>query len=177
MASFPFFIEKPTKTPGAALPISSVLLAACMCLERQIKRRVSPLKESCGVFLWLEWSSGTCHLAGPGRSDGLSPGLPHVSSRCQHRTMQLPLAARLGHGSLWPSSMALCRRAGVSASLSARFVFLISFYLKVYQLLYYQAELSLQSLRLSSSFPFFVSLDNHCLWSQLPLLIFHYSLI
>lgn len=134
-------------------------------------------RRAVGSFCGWDGAQARVTWPGRGRSDGHRPGLPHVSSRCQHRTTQLPLAARLGHCSLWPSSMALCRRAGNSASLSARFVFLISFYLKVYQLLYYQAELSLQSLRLSSSFPFFVSLDNHCLWSQLPLLIFHYSLI
>lgn len=119
---------------------------------------------------------GRCRPAGRGRSGELSPGPPPVSSRCQHSTAQRHRGP-VGRGSLRLSAAAPRGRAGASASLPARFVFLISFYLKVYQLLYYQAELSSQSLPLSSSFPFFVPRDNHCLWSQLPLLIFHYSLI
>lgn len=125
------------------------------------------------------WDGAQAGATWPSRggSDELSPGLPHVPSRCQHRTAQLPPAAAWDAAHRGPPLPHCAGRAWASASLSARFVFLISFYLKVYQLLYYQAELSLQSLPLSSSFPFFVPQDNHCLWSQLPLLIFHYSLI
>lgn len=149
-----------------------------MCLERQIKCHVCHRsRRAVGSFCSWDGAQAGVTWPGRGRSDEVRPGLPHVPSRCQHRTAQLPPMAHMGHDSLWPSSTTLCGRAGISASLSARFVFLISFYFKVYQLLYYQAELSLQSLPLSSSFPFFVPRDNHSLWSQLPLLIFHYSLI
>lgn len=83
-------------------------------------------------------------------------------------------------GDLWSASLWSWRKTAIFACLCTRFVFLISFYLKVYQLLYYQSEASLQSLFffLSPSAPLlFVPRDNQCLWSQLPLLIFHYSLI
>lgn len=159
-------------------PLVLCFVAACMCLERQIKCHLCHCsRRAVGSFCGWDGAQVGVTWPGRGRSDELSPGLPHVLSRCQHRTAQVPPAACLGHGSLWPSSTALCGRTGISAPLSARFVFLISFYLKVYQLLYYQAELSLQFLPLSSSFSFFVPQDNHCVWSQLPLLIFHYSLI
>lgn len=68
MANFPFFIGKPTKTPGAELPVGSVL-HGCLYMFREADEVscVSLLKENCGVFLRLGWSSGGCHLAGPGQ--------------------------------------------------------------------------------------------------------------
>lgn len=99
----------------------------------------------------VRWRSGRGPSAvgpRPCRREGAEPGAPG-SSRCPHCTAApaRPPPARRAEG-----------RA--SASLSATFVFLISFYFKVYQLLYYQAELSLQSLPLSSSFPFFLFLET-----------------
>lgn len=98
--------------------------------------------------LWLSqrWAGAPAAVPRPFQREGAEPRLPRGSSRCQHSTAA-------------PAGPPPGRRAEgrASASLSATFVFLISFYFKVYQLLYYQAELSLQSLPLSSSFPFFCS--------------------
>lgn len=95
-----------------------------------------------------------------------APGAPWPSLR--RRSGRGPSAAppgssRCQHSSAAPARPPPAPRASgrASASLSATFVFLISFYFKVYQLLYYQAELSLRSLPLSSSsFPFFLFLET-----------------
>lgn len=114
--------------------------------------------------------------------------LPWSSSRCQYRPAHLfglPAPSSLSidkvEGDLWSASLWLRRETAILACLSSRFVFLISWYLKVYQLLYCQSEAYLRSLFFFLPLPrvplLFVPRDNQCLWSQLPLLIFHYSLI
>lgn len=110
---------------------------------------------------------------------------PGSSSRCQQRPTHLPPSLPpprpfIKWRVICDRLTVLWRKAAIFACLCTRFVFLISFHWKVYQLLYHQSEAFSLSLFffLSPSVPLlFVPGDNQCLWSQLPLLIFHYSLI
>jgi hypothetical protein len=102
---------------------------------------------------WGSWKSlNPQTLREWGRGSAPPKELPSSSSRCHYRPahfFRLPspsLSIDKVEGDLWSASLWLRRETAILACLSSRFVFLISLYLKVYQMLYCQSEADLRSL-------------------------------
>lgn len=81
----------------------------------------------------------------PENYSGLPPGVS-TGLRIFSASRPSSLSIDKVEGDLWSASLWLRRETAILACLSSRFVFLISLYLKVYQLLYCQSEAYLRPL-------------------------------